>query len=300
MNFNGIDPLAQSQDIPGDAKIGGDLTVGGVIKVSDGTDSAPSYTFSSEFTTGFERSGAGEVSYVSGGAKRVKLSSTGITDLGTLDVQGATTLESTLDIKGVTTMEGDLDISSDTITASEVDADQGQFTNLDFGTFLGGDGTVNNLGAAAINATTLSLTQQPFLSMGSGPFTTPAFTSASTGTLISFTTTTKNVGSGISYVTGTSTFTTTPGTYSFKVQGSLTGPGAGGASLMYIWLRKGSANIAMASFDFQPLTIEYGSTLSVTDVATGTSNYQVLAIGTAATPKTWNYFNIQIEKTSIA
>lgn len=72
MNFNGETGLSSIPQFSGDAKITGRLFL------SDGSDGAPSLTYINEPTTGFERSAAGEVSFVTSGAKRVKLSTSGI------------------------------------------------------------------------------------------------------------------------------------------------------------------------------------------------------------------------------
>jgi len=73
MNFNGSIAGSGCPDLSGDVVIGRDLKVNGVILASDGSDSAPSFSFQNEPGTGWERSGTGEVSYVSSGSKRMRL-----------------------------------------------------------------------------------------------------------------------------------------------------------------------------------------------------------------------------------
>lgn len=76
MDFNGQQFPSTSPDLSGDVAIGGDLSVGGVVELSDGTISAPSLTYSDEKTTGWAKTATKEVSYVTSGAKRVRLSET--------------------------------------------------------------------------------------------------------------------------------------------------------------------------------------------------------------------------------
>jgi hypothetical protein len=55
------------------------VVVPSVIYVADGSDAAPSYSFVDEKDVGFLRSATGEVDFVSGGAKRLRMSDTTIT-----------------------------------------------------------------------------------------------------------------------------------------------------------------------------------------------------------------------------
>ena len=88
-----FDNIYVDQDaiIDGDCTIGGNLTVDGdanipvvlpnILEVSDGSDAAPSYTFSSDTSTGMEKSAPYEISFVTGGNKRLKIDSNGISPL---------------------------------------------------------------------------------------------------------------------------------------------------------------------------------------------------------------------------
>jgi hypothetical protein len=79
MDINGELQSIGAPGVSGDFLIPGDLQVQGVVKLADGTDAAPSLTYIAEETTGFTRSGTDEVSYVTQGAKRVRLGNHGIT-----------------------------------------------------------------------------------------------------------------------------------------------------------------------------------------------------------------------------
>lgn len=78
MDFNGTTPGSEGPVFVGPIVIDGDLSVNGVVKLENGTDATPSLTYIDEETTGFTRSGPGEVSYVTSGSKRVRLTPNGI------------------------------------------------------------------------------------------------------------------------------------------------------------------------------------------------------------------------------
>ena len=87
MNIYGGYPgeVLKKLKVEGDATIEGDLTVDGKItgtldldrvRTDDGTETEPAYSYKLDTGTGFYRSGSGEVSYSSGGTKRVRLAGT--------------------------------------------------------------------------------------------------------------------------------------------------------------------------------------------------------------------------------
>jgi len=86
MNFNGQFFLDYSPIFTGNVVIGGDLSVSGQIKLADGSDSLPSLTFTNESGLGMERSSAGEISFVSGGSKKLRISGSTLTSTVPLSV----------------------------------------------------------------------------------------------------------------------------------------------------------------------------------------------------------------------
>ena len=87
MNIYGGYPgqVLKKLKVEGDATIEGDLTVDGKItgtldldrvRTDDGTETEPAYSYKLDTGTGFYRSGSGEVSFSSGGTKRVRLAGT--------------------------------------------------------------------------------------------------------------------------------------------------------------------------------------------------------------------------------
>lgn len=76
MNFNGTGAFGGTGNWSGDIDIGGDVKVGGVIKMSDGTETAPSLTYTSETNLGFYKSATKQMSFVSNNHKRVNFNDT--------------------------------------------------------------------------------------------------------------------------------------------------------------------------------------------------------------------------------
>jgi hypothetical protein len=163
MNFNGGSFWGSSGSYPGNLLIGGDLQVQGVIKASDGTQSAPSYTFTNEDTTGFYRSGSGSMSYVASGSTGATFSSTGIATVGldaeTLDVSTDAKIVGSMEIDGSFTamdgyFDGDLEITGKmTAVAQPMMKRQaptqtfakGTPFKLDFDTFVDSRGSPNGV-----------------------------------------------------------------------------------------------------------------------------------------------------------
>lgn len=90
MDFNGEGPSMLGGGSGSDTDIKGDLTVGGVIQTSDGTVTKPAYSFTSDPSTGFFRTGTGSVAFASGLQERVLFDSDGLHVEGDLDVKNIT------------------------------------------------------------------------------------------------------------------------------------------------------------------------------------------------------------------
>lgn len=123
-NFNGGTGFCGSGAV-GNLNVDGDLEVSGIVKLADGTDAAPSLAYTAQPSTGFTRSGSGEVSYVTSGSKRVRLNTTGIqVDTGSLKLIGGTPSRTT---ELLSTDDG-LDIKIDSDTPFSIDVDTGVTT----------------------------------------------------------------------------------------------------------------------------------------------------------------------------
>lgn len=149
-NFNGQDPLVTTIDLSGNITIGGQLTAEGGILLPDGKDSAPSLAFILDTNTGLERSGTGEISFVSSGNKRLKVSPTAVTALVPLVGSSATFTNAT-----VTTLTS----TNATFTTATVT-------------------TLTSTNATFTNASATTLTSTLFTSSSDGSAAAPVFTFA--------------------------------------------------------------------------------------------------------------------------
>ena len=62
----------------GSLTVGGDVDINGLVKVNDGSSSAPTFTFDSDEGNGMYLSGTDEVAFTTGGTQRVKITSGGV------------------------------------------------------------------------------------------------------------------------------------------------------------------------------------------------------------------------------
>lgn len=154
MDFNGQFGCGSSPNFSGDVKVDGRLFL------SDGSDVAPSLTYTQESTTGWDRSGTGEVSFVTAGSKRVKLSTSGLfATNATFTNASCSTLVSTSATLTTATIP-DLTVPTIAIVA-DINATSGTFTNASCSTLVCTTANLTNLSSATItNSGTSSFTGQ--------------------------------------------------------------------------------------------------------------------------------------------
>lgn len=217
MNYNGEVVSTTSPDLAGNVTVGGDLKVEGVLKLEDGSDSAPSLTFIAETTTGLTRSGTGEVSFVASGAKRLKVAPT-----TTQIYSGVLTLGTDAEIQSVITNDSGtltFDVDDDTklvITSDEtfIDTDLAIFGSTTVEDILDVRGDTILEGDVSVVGELSVQPFQPELQMHLSGFVFAANTAPVTETSIAFTTTDiSDGGTSITYNTSSHAFTVNSGTY---------------------------------------------------------------------------------------
>lgn len=114
-NFSDI-----ASEITNSVAADGQTSMTAPLKLSNGTNSAPSATFASDTNTGIYRIGADNIGVTAGGTKIVDVASTGASITGTLTTSGALTVTAdgaTVTAGGLTLTAGGLTVTADTIIA---------------------------------------------------------------------------------------------------------------------------------------------------------------------------------------
>ena len=112
--------------VSNDATIMSNLSVGTTIRNATGTNSAPTYTFTGDLTTGMFRPTASNVAWSTNGVERMRLDAIGELGIGTtnpqflLDVCGTARISSNLTVGGTTNITGATTISNTASTTGNV------------------------------------------------------------------------------------------------------------------------------------------------------------------------------------